>query len=398
MARLFSELFGTFLLVLVAAGGGMMSQAFPDTISRTAAVVAPGLMVMGIILFMGKVSGAHLNPAVSVAFALRGTSPGGGAQVHRGPARRGRARRLVPPGRGSRVPPSARTTRRRTLDGRRLPDGAGPHVRAAQRDPRDRVGRPEHRHHRCGRCGRYIALAGCGGARSRARRSTRHAPSGPTWWRPTSTRTGCTLPGHSPVPLLAVGVTPSSSAERGGGRAGSGAAQGALQTEVERPDKRLTPSANDPQTAAPRTPRPGAMSARCRRPRVDAPDRRRNAAARGEGGAGEGAPGRAIPAGPPPPTGRTRSACSRSRRRPGCPTSCRSGTAACSHRRSPSTGARRCLMAADLASHAALGPRRPALRRRAPVELRRVRLPRAASCCSTSTTSTRPSPARSSGT
>ena len=70
--RLFSELLGTFFLVLVAAGGGMISQAFPNTISRTAAVVAPGLMVMAIILFMGKVSGAHLNPAVSIAFALRG--------------------------------------------------------------------------------------------------------------------------------------------------------------------------------------------------------------------------------------------------------------------------------------------------------------------------------------
>ncbi len=73
--RLFSELFGTFLLVTVAAGGGMMGQAFPDTISRTAAVVAPGLMVMGVILFMGKVSGAHLNPAVSCAFAARNDFP-----------------------------------------------------------------------------------------------------------------------------------------------------------------------------------------------------------------------------------------------------------------------------------------------------------------------------------
>ena len=73
--RLFSELYGTFLLVLVAAGGGMMSQAFPNTISREAAVVAPGLMVMGIIMFMGKVSGAHLNPAVSIAFSLRGDFP-----------------------------------------------------------------------------------------------------------------------------------------------------------------------------------------------------------------------------------------------------------------------------------------------------------------------------------
>ena len=73
--RLFSEAFGTFFLVLVAAGGGMMSEAFPNTISRSAAVVAPGLMVMAIILFMGKVSGAHLNPAVSLAFSLRGDFP-----------------------------------------------------------------------------------------------------------------------------------------------------------------------------------------------------------------------------------------------------------------------------------------------------------------------------------
>jgi aquaporin Z len=73
--RLFSELYGTFLLVIVAAGGGMMGQAFPNTISRTAAVVAPGLMVMGIIMFMGKVSGAHLNPAVSIAFSLRNDFP-----------------------------------------------------------------------------------------------------------------------------------------------------------------------------------------------------------------------------------------------------------------------------------------------------------------------------------
>ena len=73
--RLFSELLGTFFLVLVAAGGGMMGQAFPGTISRTAAVVAPGLMVLAIILFMGRVSGAHLNPAVSIAFALRQDFP-----------------------------------------------------------------------------------------------------------------------------------------------------------------------------------------------------------------------------------------------------------------------------------------------------------------------------------
>jgi aquaporin Z len=73
--RLFSEFLGTFFLVLVAAGAGMMNQAFPGTIGRVASVTAPGLMVLAIILFMGKVSGAHLNPVVSIAFALRRDFP-----------------------------------------------------------------------------------------------------------------------------------------------------------------------------------------------------------------------------------------------------------------------------------------------------------------------------------
>jgi aquaporin Z len=71
--RLFSELLGTFFLVLVAAGGGILVGE--GEIALAAAVVAQGLMVMAIILFMGAVSGAHLNPVVSLAFALRGDFP-----------------------------------------------------------------------------------------------------------------------------------------------------------------------------------------------------------------------------------------------------------------------------------------------------------------------------------
>ncbi len=70
--RLFAELFGTFLLVLAGAGAGVVNAFSNGAIERTAAVTAPGLTVMGVILFMGAVSGAHLNPAVSIAFAVRG--------------------------------------------------------------------------------------------------------------------------------------------------------------------------------------------------------------------------------------------------------------------------------------------------------------------------------------
>ncbi|HEX4089879.1 MAG TPA: aquaporin [Trebonia sp.] len=74
--RLFSEVLGTFFLVLVAVGGGMVNARFGgDAVPAAARVTAPGLMVAAIILFMGTVSGAHLNPVVSVAFALRRDFP-----------------------------------------------------------------------------------------------------------------------------------------------------------------------------------------------------------------------------------------------------------------------------------------------------------------------------------
>ena len=74
--RLFSELLGTFMLVFVAAGGGIVNARFGgNDIPQFILVTAPGMMVLSIILFMGAVSGAHLNPGVSLAFALRGDFP-----------------------------------------------------------------------------------------------------------------------------------------------------------------------------------------------------------------------------------------------------------------------------------------------------------------------------------
>src|SRR5258708_32885841 len=73
--RLLAEVFETSLLVLAGAGAEVVGAANRGAISRSAALAAPGLMVMAIILFMGNVSGAHLNPAVTFAFALRRDFP-----------------------------------------------------------------------------------------------------------------------------------------------------------------------------------------------------------------------------------------------------------------------------------------------------------------------------------
>src|SRR5690349_13896621 len=72
--RLFSEAWGTFLLVLAAAGAGVVG-ALTGKISPSMAATAPGLTVMSVIYFMGTVSGAHLNPAVTIAFAARRNFP-----------------------------------------------------------------------------------------------------------------------------------------------------------------------------------------------------------------------------------------------------------------------------------------------------------------------------------
>ncbi len=74
--RLFSEVLGTVFLVLVAVGGGMVNARFGgNAVPAAARVTTPALMVAAVILFMGTVSGAHLNPVVSVAFAMRGDFP-----------------------------------------------------------------------------------------------------------------------------------------------------------------------------------------------------------------------------------------------------------------------------------------------------------------------------------
>jgi len=74
--RLIIEFLGTGVLVTVAAGSGVINQYVGGgPISRTAAVIAPGAAVMAMIYAWGPLSGLHINPAVTLAFASRRVFP-----------------------------------------------------------------------------------------------------------------------------------------------------------------------------------------------------------------------------------------------------------------------------------------------------------------------------------
>jgi aquaporin Z len=76
--RVITEFAGTFLLVTVAAGAGVINDyAGGHPVSRAAAVIAPGALVMALIYAWGPLSGLHINPAVTLAFLGRRVFPMG---------------------------------------------------------------------------------------------------------------------------------------------------------------------------------------------------------------------------------------------------------------------------------------------------------------------------------
>jgi MIP family channel proteins len=72
--RLLAECFGTLLLVTVDCGGAVIGS-LDGSITAFARSAATGLLVMTMIYSIGNVSGAHFNPAVTAAFAMRGVFP-----------------------------------------------------------------------------------------------------------------------------------------------------------------------------------------------------------------------------------------------------------------------------------------------------------------------------------
>jgi glycerol uptake facilitator-like aquaporin len=76
--RVASEFVGTAFLLATVIGSGIMAQRLSggiDALSLLCNTLPTGAILTVLILILGPVSGAHFNPAVSIAFALRGDIP-----------------------------------------------------------------------------------------------------------------------------------------------------------------------------------------------------------------------------------------------------------------------------------------------------------------------------------
>lgn len=70
MQKYFAELIGTFALVFCGTGAIIINQEFGGVISHLGIALTFGLIVAIMIYSIGDISGAHLNPAVTIAFCV----------------------------------------------------------------------------------------------------------------------------------------------------------------------------------------------------------------------------------------------------------------------------------------------------------------------------------------
>lgn len=73
--KIIAELLGTFCLVFAGTGAIVINEVSHGALGHAGIALTFGLIVLAMIYTFGDVSGAHLNPAVTLAFASAGRLP-----------------------------------------------------------------------------------------------------------------------------------------------------------------------------------------------------------------------------------------------------------------------------------------------------------------------------------
>lgn len=72
MRKYVAEIIGTFALVFCGTGAIIIDQQTNGSVTHVGIAITFGLIVMAMIYALGEISGAHLNPAVTIAFSVAG--------------------------------------------------------------------------------------------------------------------------------------------------------------------------------------------------------------------------------------------------------------------------------------------------------------------------------------